>query len=208
MTVKTLITAAALATVAATAGHAATIDPASFDNIITEGKRTTTVDGADVSGNAGPRNNGDVGMAFDMGVVTNTLLVGRLKGTATSAEVGIDGFAAQNVSGLATVSILNYAISDRDGEAPYGSTFQLLVDGAVRESITLTGATSAVSFMNEMFATVRLYGEELAVRVNSIEGASDYDISVNVAPVPLPAGGLLLLGGLGGAAALRRRKKA
>lgn len=36
-----------------------------------------------------------------------------------------------------------------------------------------------------------------------------YDVSkVSIAPVPLPAGGLMLLGGLGGLAALRRRKKA
>lgn len=36
-----------------------------------------------------------------------------------------------------------------------------------------------------------------------------YDVAkIAIAPVPLPAGGLLLLGGLGGLAALRRRKKA
>ncbi|MFW2541560.1 VPLPA-CTERM sorting domain-containing protein [Primorskyibacter sp. 2E107] len=43
-------------------------------------------------------------------------------------------------------------------------------------------------------------------------GSLDFQISEgafqNIAPVPLPAGGLLLVGALGGLAALRRRKKA
>jgi len=37
---------------------------------------------------------------------------------------------------------------------------------------------------------------------------SGFDVSVNINPVPLPAGGLLLLTALGGVAALRRKRKA
>ena len=40
----------------------------------------------------------------------------------------------------------------------------------------------------------------------STQAAFEYANLTNMAPVPLPAGGLLLLGGLGGLAALRRRK--
>ncbi|MDO5614120.1 MAG: VPLPA-CTERM sorting domain-containing protein [Paracoccus sp. (in: a-proteobacteria)] len=43
----------------------------------------------------------------------------------------------------------------------------------------------------------------------NLRGAGSFDIdSVRVAPVPLPATGLLLLGALGGVAALRRRQRA
>lgn len=50
------------------------------------------------------------------------------------------------------------------------------------------------------------------VTLTKFPNTSSYDgfdvAKVGVAPVPLPATGLLLLGGLGGLAALRRRKKA
>jgi hypothetical protein len=43
---------------------------------------------------------------------------------------------------------------------------------------------------------------------NNDDNHDDLVVRVDVAPVPLPAGGLLLIGALGGLAALRRRKKA
>lgn len=46
----------------------------------------------------------------------------------------------------------------------------------------------------------------LIVKYDSVKTGGDLDI--RVAAVPLPAGGLLLVGALGGLAALRRRKKA
>lgn len=49
--------------------------------------------------------------------------------------------------------------------------------------------------------------EEFGVDGTNSNDGFDID-SIAIAPVPLPAAGLMLLGGLGGLAALRRRKKA
>ena len=51
-------------------------------------------------------------------------------------------------------------------------------------------------------------GELLLFNFDSNQGDNSGEIAVTVSSVPLPAGGLLLLGALGGIAALRRRKTA
>lgn len=69
------------------------------------------------------------------------------------------------------------------------------------QSNPIAGQNNVTSF------SIRASGTSLAQ--DGLLGNDDFTLkSANVAPVPLPAGGLLLLGAMGGLAALRRRKAA
>ena len=68
---------------------------------------------------------------------------------------------------------------------------------ALSTAFTFTGSYTALKFVDTSVATA----SQIA------KGRDGFDIdSITVAAVPLPAGGLLLLGALGGIAGLRRRK--
>ncbi|MEQ8748324.1 MAG: hypothetical protein RIC52_00990, partial [Amphiplicatus sp.] len=71
---------AAFATGASIAADAATIDPSDFDRKFTEGKRTATLDGADLTGFGWNAANNDV-KTLDVGALApgdDLLLVGRV----------------------------------------------------------------------------------------------------------------------------------
>jgi hypothetical protein len=184
--------------------QAATITPSDFDKILTEGKRETTVDGADVSGNAAVSGNGDVGV-FDLGPLpSSTLLVGRLGGT------GEDEFFSDNVTGYVSISILNYAVATRDPVAPFEAEFELLVNNVVESSTVLAGATVGATFENIFLGDFMATDDLISLRFTSRSGSSHFDIAVNfddaISIVPLPATALLLLSGLVGVAGVSRRK--
>jgi hypothetical protein len=70
-------------------------------------------------------------------------------------------------------------------------------------SVTNTMATAVFTFMGK-FDSLKVV--DTSVVVAGRDGFDIDSISVTPATIPLPAGGLLLLGALGGVAALRRRK--
>lgn len=110
-----------------------------------------------------------------------------------------------NVNGI--VSLNSGSLFDIDYfggfEAKAGDTFDIL-----------TGDTFSFSDLSNFafdFADVSTTGINWSASIFDVEGDRQtvrLTASSTVAPVPLPAGGLLLLGGLAGLAALRRRKRA
>lgn len=112
--------------------------------------------------------------------------------TLIDAIYFLDLFVARNAStaevGLASI----------DGGAPIA---------LLATDIAGTGASGFVSaIFAPVLATVIRF---TAGATNDLLGVADGALAgVGIAPIPVPAAGLLLLGGLGGLAALRRRKKA
>lgn len=208
MTVLAIVTA--LAAAPALPAAAATVDPGAFDRIFTEGKRTLTVDGADVFGHAAVSGNGDVAV-FDMGPLSvgdDVLAVGRV------VAGGSDSFAATPANGLVTVSVLNFAESSRDGESPFSALFKLFVGGALVETLDLGDSFPNV-VENVAFGPVLTGGEEISLLIEAVSGVADYDVAFSsvappqspIATAPAPAGLPLLFGGLAvlGMAACRKR---
>lgn len=86
------------------------------------------------------------------------------------------------------------------------------IDGGAPIALLATdiAGTRAAGFVGAAFAPVLATVIRFTVQdTNDLLGVADGALAgVGIAPIPVPAAGLLLLGGLGGLAALRRRKKA
>lgn len=199
---------AGLPLLGASAANAITIHPEGYYQIYTEGKRATTLDGADVSGFAALRRNRDVDL-FNIGRLRqgqSALLAGRVAGT------GRDSFVSRRVTGQVGVNVLNFGQSTRKGRGPFQGLVEVLVGGAVVDSVTLNGTDSEIQSYS--FVPVTANDEDVELRVTSATGASDYDIELVVSdaqrspsPVPLPAGAPLVLIGLGALAFAGYRRK-
>lgn len=86
------------------------------------------------------------------------------------------------------------------------------IDGGAPIALLATdlAGTRAAGFVGAAFVPVLASVIRFTVQdTNDLLGVADGALAgVGIAPIPVPAAGLLLLGGLGGLAALRRRKKA
>jgi hypothetical protein len=98
-----------------------------------------------------------------------------------------------------------YSSFDVDGSAldPFG----YFVNGVFTQ---LTVALPVPAFQQGAFSFIVNAGQEYGfytVALDGILGSSSATVYVNTAAVPVPAAGLMLVGALGGMAALRRRKQ-
>ncbi|MEM6941827.1 MAG: VPLPA-CTERM sorting domain-containing protein [Pseudomonadota bacterium] len=183
------------AVLTAGAASAVTVDPADFDSVFTEGLRTATTSGEAAVGSEAVPGNGDID-TFDIpGLAGDTLLVGRV-------EDATDTYTSGSVTGFATITVLNYAQAVRDGISPFSAVFSVFAGSTEVGSGTFgsAGPTSGV------VAASQFNGDPFRLVVDGQSGAADYDVSISIASVPLPAAGLMLIGALGGLGMMRRRK--
>jgi hypothetical protein len=83
----------------------------------------------------------------------------------------------------------------------------VIVEWLNGQSVAIPGGTPAAIFNLSTVLGAGL-SDTLRVTYGDPTGGGIADIDLSIAAVPLPAGGLLLLGALGGLVALRRRKTA
>ena len=191
------IAAAATAAALATSVNAATVTqgPGGFD----DGWATTiTYDDAAARGSSGDRDNG-----------LNAL------GAADGSffELGFGGYADFTFGAMFDASVTVYEITFGSA-AGWPEAVRVLVGsaGSFTELGTITNAAAAtgatLSATLGMFDTVRLIDATDASRFSSRVGGFDVDAVrvAAIAPVPLPAGAVLLLTGLAGAFVLRRKQ--
>jgi hypothetical protein len=91
------------------------------------------------------------------------------------------------------------AMSSINGGFPIVSTYATDVIGNKRAGFA--SSTFAPILVSEIFFTIMSTNDNVGFADGALAG-------IGLAPVPVPAAGLLLLGGLGGIAAVRRKRKA
>ena len=128
---------------------------------------------------------------------------------ATADVAGTRSFTFSNFDAISQNLELTVAtVSALSEKFTGGVTFTWLGSGlslAVGEAITnFSGSLDNLIAAGASDTLVVAFGDP-AIRARR-GGLANFTVSLDASPVPLPAGGLLLLGALGGLTALRRRK--
>ena len=77
-----------------------------------------------------------------------------------------------------------------------------------RVRLLYNGTNSGINNAGKTFSIANGDSFTIRVRADDVVGVSDIDYTVEAVAIPIPAAGFLLLAGLGGLAAVRRRKTA
>ncbi len=102
-----------------------------------------------------------------------------------------------------------YLNSNHDSDSILDTIWEIVVNGAAVLSFDDPFTEASLSGTGDIMLTLGFsLGDGDHFTVRGTEGANSYISGLGVTPVPLPAAGWLLLGGLGGLAAMKRRKKA
>lgn len=127
---------------------------------------------------------------------SNTMIVG------TISDMDATKYSVGDVSGTATITVAEFGPGSGNGGTPFSATFQFFSGVTPLGFVSLDGPAS-----NSVIGTFNLPGQEVTGTVESNGGSADFKINIDIATVPLPAAGFLMIGALGGLGIARRRKK-
>lgn len=199
-----LTTTAVIVAMGSVPALATTITPGDYSQVFTESDRVSTVDGADVSGNELLAGNADVATETLPALTENNSFL--VSGVVSDGSDALDRFELQNVTGSLELSLLNLAGSLSAPRGSFAAGVDVFVNGTSVQSVFLGGSSGSLLTAN--IATISLFNDDVAIEVSALIGASDYDLSMNLTQVPLPANAVLLMAGLFGLRGLRKRQKA
>jgi hypothetical protein len=125
-------------------------------------------------------------------------------------------FDGTDGAGVFAFNFFNGSATDKTVGVTIGTVLQTAFSAVFTSGVTAEWLNGGSAFIPQgvtsTFEITTLLApgtaDTLKVTYGDVVGGGRADIDLVIAAVPLPAGGLLLIGALGGLAALRRRKKA